>query len=264
MGWFGPSKTEKLYKAAQDGDEAELTRLIERGGNVNWHNPDDSGRTALICASIYGREGCVRLLLEAKAIEVNAKNNYDQTALHYAAHDGYLAIAKRLLEGGADVTLRDKYGETAIDLARKQGKSEVVALLSEPRWDKAAAAKAKADKVAADKAAADKAAADKAAAAKVAAEKAAVAKAAADKAGDDRASPSRDSSVLIPLRIGRCNSSSPRWTSSRMHVTTTSSASWEAALSPTTYASSSSSARSRSMTCCARRTRHCRCSGCSP
>jgi len=32
------------------------------------------------------------------------------------------------------VTLRDKYGETAIDLARKQGKSEVVALLSEPRY----------------------------------------------------------------------------------------------------------------------------------
>ena len=40
MGWFGPSKAEKLYKAAKDGDEAELRRLIERGGNVNWHNPD--------------------------------------------------------------------------------------------------------------------------------------------------------------------------------------------------------------------------------
>jgi len=43
MGWFGPSKAEKdkkLWQAAQDGDEAELRRLIERGGNVNWHNPD--------------------------------------------------------------------------------------------------------------------------------------------------------------------------------------------------------------------------------
>jgi hypothetical protein len=40
MGWFGPSKAEKLFKAAEDGDEAELRRLIERGGNVNWHNPD--------------------------------------------------------------------------------------------------------------------------------------------------------------------------------------------------------------------------------
>ncbi len=56
------------------------------------------------------------------------------TALHRAALDGRLAIAKRLLEGGADPTLRDKYGKTAIDWARENGKSEVVALLSEPRY----------------------------------------------------------------------------------------------------------------------------------
>jgi ankyrin repeat protein len=57
--------------------------------------------------------------------------------LHYAAYNGHLAIAKRLLEGGADATLRtypgDKWGDTALDYARKNGKSEVVALLSEPR-----------------------------------------------------------------------------------------------------------------------------------
>jgi ankyrin repeat protein len=53
--------------------------------------------------------------------------------LHYAAYWGHLAIAKRLLEGGADLTLRTWDGKTAIDKAREQGKSEVVALLSEPR-----------------------------------------------------------------------------------------------------------------------------------
>ncbi len=77
--------------------------------------------------------------------------------MHYAAYWGYPAIAKRLLEGGADVTLRDRAsrtaldfaredlslrdkrgetaisGKTAIDIARKHGKSEVVALLKEPR-----------------------------------------------------------------------------------------------------------------------------------
>ncbi len=47
---------------------------------------------------------------------------------------GHLAIAKRLLEGGADPTLRYKDGRTAIDIAREYGKSEVVALLSEPRY----------------------------------------------------------------------------------------------------------------------------------
>ena len=55
------------------------------------------------------------------------------TALHFAAAYGHLAIAKRLLEGGADLTLRDKVGKTALDWARSHGQSEVVALLSQPR-----------------------------------------------------------------------------------------------------------------------------------
>ena len=54
--------------------------------------------------------------------------------MHYAALYGYLAIAKRLLEGGADVTLRTIGGKTALDYAREEGKSEVVVLLSEPRY----------------------------------------------------------------------------------------------------------------------------------
>ena len=58
---------------------------------------------------------------------------YDSTALHYAAYHGHLAIATRLLEGGADLTLRDNDGKTALDKARSWGKSEVVALLSQPR-----------------------------------------------------------------------------------------------------------------------------------
>jgi|LauGreDrversion2_5_1035112.scaffolds.fasta_scaffold47966_2 ankyrin repeat protein len=55
------------------------------------------------------------------------------SALHYAAFNGYLAFAKRLLERGADATLRTNTGQTALDLARKKGHGEVKYLLSEPR-----------------------------------------------------------------------------------------------------------------------------------
>jgi ankyrin repeat protein len=54
--------------------------------------------------------------------------------LHWAARYGLLAIAKRLLEGGADATLRSNGGNTALDYAREKGHSEIVALLSEPRY----------------------------------------------------------------------------------------------------------------------------------
>ena len=50
------------------------------------------------------------------------------------AYNGYLAIVKRLLQKGADPSLRDKDGDTALDWARQRGQNEVVALLSEPRY----------------------------------------------------------------------------------------------------------------------------------
>jgi len=50
MGWFGPSKKKTLWKAAKDGNEAELRRLIELGGNVNWHNPEVRRRMCLAWA----------------------------------------------------------------------------------------------------------------------------------------------------------------------------------------------------------------------
>ena len=53
--------------------------------------------------------------------------------MHAAALLGNLAIATRLLEGGADLTLRNEDGKTALDNARSRGHSEVVALLSQPR-----------------------------------------------------------------------------------------------------------------------------------
>ena len=56
-----------------------------------------------------------------------------RTALIIAAWNGNLASATRLLEGGADLTLRNNDGKTALDWARSEGKSEVVALLSQPR-----------------------------------------------------------------------------------------------------------------------------------
>ena len=61
------------------------------------------------------------------------QQNSGVTALHSAAYHGRLAIATRLLEGGADLTLRTKSGDTALDDARSEGHSEVVALLSQPR-----------------------------------------------------------------------------------------------------------------------------------
>jgi ankyrin repeat protein len=110
-------------------------------------------------ASANGNEGCVQLLLEAGATvndtEVSLEPAFTQAhatcaskpwaspssaiashqvdgwaALHFAAYNGRLAIAKRLLQGGAEPSTRNKDGKTALDYARERGNSEVVALLA--------------------------------------------------------------------------------------------------------------------------------------
>ena len=39
-----------VYEAADNGNEAELRRLIKRGGGVNWHNPEVRRRMCLAWA----------------------------------------------------------------------------------------------------------------------------------------------------------------------------------------------------------------------
>ena len=46
-----------------------------------------------------------------------------------AADNGHEAIVPLLLEGGADREAKDKYGETALDDARKKGHDGIVRLL---------------------------------------------------------------------------------------------------------------------------------------
>jgi hypothetical protein len=37
---MGDSMGKAVWQAARDGNEAELRRLIDLGGSVNWHNPE--------------------------------------------------------------------------------------------------------------------------------------------------------------------------------------------------------------------------------
>jgi hypothetical protein len=54
----------------------------------------------------------------------------DETSLMHAAARGHIEIVKLLLVHGADPALRNRFGQTARDLARANGRSDVAALLS--------------------------------------------------------------------------------------------------------------------------------------
>jgi len=56
-------------------------------------------------------------------------DEYDCTALHVAAHNGDVATAKVLLDGGSDVNAREAWDETPLHFAARRGSAEMCSLL---------------------------------------------------------------------------------------------------------------------------------------
>ena len=75
-------------------------------------SPDADER--LLDAALDGNFSGVRSALDAGA-NVNARNLYHQTPLMIACVSGNLEVVKYLVERGADITLRDENGDTALD-----------------------------------------------------------------------------------------------------------------------------------------------------
>ena len=68
-------------------------------------------------------------LLVAKRANVNARNNFGVTPLHVAASGGNEYMVGFLLRKGADPSLRDGDGVTALDTAVRTGHRKIVSIL---------------------------------------------------------------------------------------------------------------------------------------
>ncbi len=145
---------------ARSGETERLAAALDAGVAVNASNT--RGDTLLLLACYHGREDCVRMLL-ARGAAVDLANHKGQrpltgacfkgyvsiverlldagarleeddgdikTPLMYAASFDHGAIVKRLIAAGANVDATTKDGRTALDLARDNLATGVVALLA--------------------------------------------------------------------------------------------------------------------------------------
>jgi hypothetical protein len=73
----------------------------------------------------------VKRLLSIRNINVNVKDVYGATPLHYAAANGHVEIIHLLLQNGADVNARNNYGYTPLHYAARNGNVDILHLLVE-------------------------------------------------------------------------------------------------------------------------------------
>lgn len=101
-----------LMRLIEEARLDEAKELIERGADVSL--VDNIGATALILASTKGDLELVKMLVKAGS-DINAQEEDGYSALHYATFSGNGNIASYLVnEAGIDVNLKDRFGRTVI------------------------------------------------------------------------------------------------------------------------------------------------------
>jgi hypothetical protein len=119
---------ESLLKAAEEGNNAEITRLLKAGADVNAKYDG----TALMEAAKFGKAETCALLINEGAFVNSIDRGIGNTALIWAAMNGHAGACAVLIEHGADADIINGFGFAALKYAKQYGHKIVAALLEHP------------------------------------------------------------------------------------------------------------------------------------
>ena len=117
-------ETVPLFSAAASGNTRRMEELMDAG--VAPDLPGEHGRTALLTAIDHGQTDAASKLVERGA-SVNTDTGWPP--LIYAIMRRRTAIAKLLLQHGADASVKTSCGYSALQMAADKGNLELVGLL---------------------------------------------------------------------------------------------------------------------------------------
>ena len=106
-----------LHLAAMNGHNNAVVKLIKFGAVINA--TDNRGIAAIHMAALCDRPEVVVTLIKS-GVNVDSQNGkYGDTALHMSVKKGNIEAIRALMNEGASVDIKNKKGETAIDIANR-------------------------------------------------------------------------------------------------------------------------------------------------
>lgn len=120
---------ESVLHCAVRANAVACVRLFTADG-ADVQQVEYSGLSPIHLATDLGHPQCLKIMLEAKGVNVNAKTREKElTALHLAAEGGYCECVEILLEKGADGNARNHRGQTPLHLAARSQSFDCVEML---------------------------------------------------------------------------------------------------------------------------------------
>lgn len=108
--------------------------LAQEAGRVAVNMKNESGDSALGCATKSGHLDCVRDLIEAGA-DVNSSNRHGETALMFATYENHPKLAQFLIDNGANPNIATQSGAVPLHVATKKNLTEMFYILLESGAD---------------------------------------------------------------------------------------------------------------------------------
>ncbi|KAF9443743.1 ankyrin [Macrolepiota fuliginosa MF-IS2] len=128
----GATPEERLLAAARDDNEEALLEAIDDDADINCQ--DGAGNTPLHLAVKHESYEVLEHILSHDNCDVDPANKLTgETPLHYAikldlGSDLRRPIIESLLDAGADITIKDKEGDTVLNIL-PSGDTETLALI---------------------------------------------------------------------------------------------------------------------------------------
>ncbi|XP_024014683.1 potassium channel GORK isoform X2 [Eutrema salsugineum] len=117
-----------LLEAVKTGQDRVISVLVKEGASFDL---EDSGN--FLCTAVVKSDSDFVKRLLSSGMDPNTKDYDHRTPLHVAASEGLYLMAKMLVEAGASVVAKDRWGNSPLDEARMCGNKKLIKLIEDAK-----------------------------------------------------------------------------------------------------------------------------------